>query len=154
MLISYALLLLAHVLAVAFWVGGMALMHFVVRPAAVATLPPPLRLPMLAATLGRFFTGVLVALVVALFSGLAMIEIAGGMAVVHRSVHTMLALGLVMMAIYGHVRIGPYRRLQAAVAAQKWPAAGAQLSQIRLLVLVNLLLGVAVFAVAIVGRVA
>jgi len=152
MLIGYTLLLLVHLLAATFWVGGMALMHFTVRPAAVVTLLPPQRLPFLAAALGRFLNGVLVAIVVLLLSGLVMIQIAGGFAVVHRSVHTMFALGLVMMAIYGHVRMAPMRRLQQAVAQQAWATAAAQLSLVRRLVLFNLLLGVAVFAVAILGR--
>ena len=55
---SYLLPLFVHLLCAAFWVGGMALMHFAVRPAAVATLEPPLRLRMMAATLRRFFVGV------------------------------------------------------------------------------------------------
>ncbi len=43
-----AVLLFLHLASAAFWVGGMAVMHFAVRPAAVAVLEPPLRLPMLA----------------------------------------------------------------------------------------------------------
>jgi uncharacterized membrane protein len=53
----------------------------------------------------------------------------------------MFALGLVMMAIFGHIRFAPYKRLSAAVAASDWPAAGAALAQIRMLVTVNLALG-------------
>jgi len=50
------------------------------------------------------------------------------------------------------VRMAPMRRLQQAVAQQAWATAAAQLSLVRRLVLLNLLLGVAVFAVAILGR--
>lgn len=39
------LLYLLHVLATVVWVGGMFFAHFVLRPIAVAQLPPPQRLP-------------------------------------------------------------------------------------------------------------
>jgi len=147
-----AVLLLLHLLAAAWWVGGMAVMHFAVRPAAVATLPPPLRLPFMAAALGRFFVGVSLAIVLLLVSGFAMIVQAGGMRQVHWSVHGMLTLGLVMALVYGHIRFGVYPKLQRAVAAADWPAAGGRLHLIRLLVTGNLVLGVAVFALTVVGR--
>ena len=72
-----AVLLLLHLLAAAWWVAGMAVMHLAVRPAAVATLPPPLRLPFMTAALGRFFAGVSLAVVLLLASGFAMIVPAG-----------------------------------------------------------------------------
>ena len=78
MTLPYAALLCLHLLAATLWAGGMAVMLFAVRPAAVATLHPPLRLPFMAATLGRFFAWVSVAIVVLLLSGLAMIGMAGG----------------------------------------------------------------------------
>jgi uncharacterized membrane protein len=150
---TQALLLLLHLLAAAFWVGGMAVMHFAVRPSAIAVLEPPLRLPLMAQTLSRFFAGVSVAIVALLASGLGMIWLAGGFARVHWSVHAMLALGLVMMAVFLHIRFAPYPRLLRAVAGREWPVAGAQLNMIRRLVELNLVLGLTVFALAIVGRV-
>ncbi len=147
-----ALLLLLHLLAAAFWVGGMAVMHFAVRPAAVATLPPPQRLPFMAAALGRFFIGVSTAVVLLLVTGFALIALGGGMRGVHWSVHAMLGLGLVMMAIYGHIRFGVYPKLARAVAAQEWPVAAGRLDLIRRLVVLNLTLGVVVCALAVVGR--
>lgn len=149
---GYTILLLIHLLAATYWVGGMAVMHTVVRPTAIAQLAPPQRLPFLSAALGRFFTYAGIAIVVVLGTGLGMIHIAGGFAVVQRSVHTMLALGIAMMAIYGHVRFAVYPRLQRAVAAQEWPVAAAHLAQVRMLVFVNLILGIGVFAVALLGR--
>ena len=147
-----ALLLFLHLLAAAFWVGGMAVMHFAVRPSAVATLEPPLRLPFMAATLARFFVGVSSAIGVLLASGLLLVWASGGFARVHWSVHAMFTLGLVMMALFLHLRFAPYPRLRRAVAAREWPVAAANLNLIRKLVGVNLVLGVAVFALAVVGR--
>ncbi|OUM02158.1 CopD family protein [Variovorax sp. JS1663] len=149
----HALLLLLHLLAAAFWVGGMAVMHFAVRPSAVAVLEPPLRLPLMAQALSRFLAGVAVAIAVLLASGFGMVWLAGGFARVHWSVHAMLGIGLLMMGLYLHIRFAPYPRLVRAVAAREWPVAAAQLNTIRRLVEVNLALGVGVFALAIVGRV-
>ncbi|SEB23065.1 CopD family protein [Variovorax sp. YR216] len=148
----YAVLLFLHIVAAAFWVGGMALMHFAVRPAAVATLEPPQRLPFLAATLERFFAGVSSAIVLLLATGFGMVWLAGGFANVRWNVHAMLAIGLVMMAIYLHIRFAPFPRLRNAVAARAWPVAAANLDTIRKLVGLNLMLGVIVFALAVLGR--
>jgi uncharacterized membrane protein len=148
----HALLLLLHLLAAAFWVGGMAVMHFAVRPSAVAVLEPPLRLPLMAQALSRFLGGVAIAIVVLLASGFGMVGLAGGFARVHWSVHAMLGIGLLMMALYLHIRFAPYPRLARAVAAREWPVAAAQLNTVRRLVEVNLTLGVGVFVLAIVGR--
>jgi uncharacterized membrane protein len=146
------ILLFLHLLAAAFWVGGMATMHFATRPAAVATLEPPLRLPFMADALSRFFIGVSVAIVVLLASGLLMVWVAGGFARVHWSVHAMMTLGLVMTALFLHLRFAPYPRLRRAVAAREWPVAAANLGTIRKLVTLNLALGVLVFALAVIGR--
>ncbi|RYY93912.1 MAG: hypothetical protein EOO24_25835 [Comamonadaceae bacterium] len=147
-----AVLLLLHLFAAAWWVGGMAVMHFAVRPAAVAVLAPPQRLPFMAATLGRFFAGVSMSVVLLLVSGFGLVGQSGGMRNVHWSVHAMLGLGLVMMAIYGHIRFGVYPKLQRAVAAADWPAAAGRLDLVRRMVAVNLALGVLVFVLAVVGR--
>jgi uncharacterized membrane protein len=152
MSLAYAVLLCLHVIAAAFWVGGMAALHFAVRPAAVDRLEPPQRLAFFAAALSRFFAGVTAAVLVILVSGPAMIVLAGGLAGLHLGVPWMLLIGLVMMLLFGYVRWRPFPRLRRAVAAREWPAAAAQLATIRRLVEVNLLLGALVFVVAVVGR--
>jgi uncharacterized membrane protein len=150
----HLLLLALHLLAAAFWIGGMATLHFCVRPAAVQALEPPLRLRLLHGVLARFFRGVLVAIVVLLVTGLAMILGLGGMRSVGWPVHAMLGIGVVMMLIFARVRLGHYPRLSAAVEAKDWPAAGAAMNHIRQLVFVNLVLGVVVFLVVLLARVA
>ena len=45
-----------HLLGVVVWVGGMFFAHMALRPAATELLEPPQRLPLLQATLMRFFT--------------------------------------------------------------------------------------------------
>ena len=151
-MLLHATLLCLHLLAATLWVGGMAVMHFAVRPAAVQTLEPPLRLPFMAAALGRFFAWVSVAVLLLLASGLAMILLGAGFAAAHWSVHAMFGIGLAMMAVYGHIRYAAYPRLQRAVSAREWPKAAAQLNAIRQRVALNLALGTGVFVVAVLGR--
>ena len=139
-------------LGVAVWVGGMFVMHVAVRPAAVETLQPAQRLPMVSAVLKRFFDWVAIAIVAILASGIGMILEGGGFRNAHLSVHVMLAIGIAMMAIFLHIRLAPFKRLQAAVAASDWPAAGRGLDQVRQLVTTNLVLGILTIAVATIGR--
>lgn len=149
----HAVWLTLHLLAAAFWVGGMATMHFAVRPAAAAVLiAPPQRLALMVAVLQRFFAGVMAAIVLLLLSGLAMVFGSGGFGTQRPGVHLMFLLGLVMAALFGHIRLALYPRLQRALAAGALPLAAAALNGIRRLVVVNLVLGVLVFAVALLWR--
>jgi uncharacterized membrane protein len=163
----YAVLLFLHVLAVVIWVGGMFVLHFAVRPSAVELLAPPQRLPLMAATLRRFFNWVVAAVLVTLISGLMMFVGIGmsagamargenafieGLQLAHPSIHAMFFTGVVMMMVFAHIRLAPFARLQRHVAAQAWPQAAEQLDQIRLLVAVNLVLGILTIGTATVGR--
>ena len=150
----YALLKAVHVLAVVLWVGGMAFAHFFLRP-ALGALEPPQRLRLMHAVLGRFFAAVLVAVVLLLASGLWMIGRVARQVVQGGGAFSwppdwvaMTVVGLLMMAIFGHIRFVLFKRLAAAVNAQDWPAGAAALAQIRRWVGVNLALGVAVIAIA------
>lgn len=149
---SYLAPLFIHLLCAAFWVGGMAVMHFAVRPAAVATLEPPLRLRMMAATLRRFFIGVDASVTLLFVSGFAMILATGGFRAVHWRVEAMMGITLVMAAVYVYIRASVFRALRRAVDDSAWPVAAARLNTVRQLVTLNLALGVVVFAVAVIGR--
>ena len=63
-------------------------------------------------------------------------------------IHLMIWIGYVMMLIFLHVFFAPFRRLKQAVAAEDWPAGGKSLAQIRMLVGVNILIGLVVIAIA------
>jgi uncharacterized membrane protein len=148
------LLKLSHLLSVIVWVGGMVFAHFFLRP-AVAALAPPDRLRLMHDVLGRFFKVVLALSTVAVVSGLWMIgRVAkaavqsGGAFHMPLSWTVMATLGLVMWAIFGHIRFALFKRLSRAVAAAEWPAAGVAMASIRLWVSVNLGLGLLTVAVA------
>lgn len=150
----YAALKLIHVLAIVFWVGGMAFAHMCLRP-SVAMLEPPERLRLLHAVMRRFFAGVLVASLLALLTGLWMIgrvakeSVQAGLNFAMPLDWTVMAtLGIVMIAIFGHIRFALFKRMSRAVVASDWPAAGAAMASIRQWVLVNLVIGVVIIAIA------
>jgi uncharacterized membrane protein len=149
---AFAIFLFLHVVAVIVWVGGMALMHFAVRPSAVETLEPSQRLSFMAATLRRFFVAVTISIGVLLVTGMWMMHFMASVDRLPHSVEMMAGLGIVMMAIFGHVRFAAYPRLRNAVAVQNWAEAAGRLATVRKLVEINLVLGVITVAVAIIGR--
>jgi len=138
---SQHLLTLLHVLASVVWVGGMFFAHQCLRPAAIATLDPPQRLALWRAVFGRFFPWVWAAVIVLILSGQALILQMGGMAAVPLHVHVMVGIGYIMAAIYAYLYFLPFAAMKRSVAAGDWPAAGAALNRIRMLVGTNLTLG-------------
>ncbi|RYF75487.1 MAG: hypothetical protein EOO29_23860 [Comamonadaceae bacterium] len=151
----YNVLKLAHLLSLIVWIGGMVFAHFFLRPAA-QSLEPPLRLRLMHDVLQRFLAAVTVAVVVVLASGLWMIGRvarqavqAGGSFAMPLDWMLMATLGLVMMAIFGHIRFALFKRLQRAVAASDWPAGGQAMVAIRRWVGVNLALGVVIVIVTV-----
>ena len=149
----YAILKLLHLLSIVVWVGGMVFAGFFLRPAALQ-LPPPQRIALMHAALQRFFAAVLIAIGVVLVTGVWMIgrtakeTVQAGLAFNMPLDWTiMAALGLLMMAIFAHIRFALFKRLDKAVTAQDWPAGGAALAAIRTWVGVNLVIGVVIIAV-------
>jgi uncharacterized membrane protein len=55
------------------------------------------------------------------------------------------------MMLFAHVFFAPFKRLKRAVAAQDWQAGGAALGQIRMLVGINLSLGLVTIVVGALG---
>ena len=143
--------LLLHILGVVIWVGGMFFAYMALRPVAADVLEPPARLTLWAGVFGKFFPWVWASVALILLTGLHMLVKVGGMAAAHY-VLTMLALGVVMMLIFAHVFFAPYKKLKRAVAEQNWKAGGAALAQIRMLIGVNLSLGLLTIVVVFLGR--
>jgi uncharacterized membrane protein len=145
----HATLLFLHLAAAVLWVGGMAFAHFCLRPAAVELLQPPQRLPLMAKALGRFFPLVAVAVLMILVTGFWMwMRAAGGMARAPIGWHVMLGLGVVMAIVFAYIYARLHPALRKHVDAQQWPQAGGVLNRIRMLVSLNLVLGVLTIAAA------
>ena len=146
----WPLIKFAHLAAAILWLGGIAFMLFALRP-TLGVLAPPQRLALAAQVLRRFFTIVWVLVLLLFASGLGML--------LHAGVHDaplgwqlMTGIGLVMFALFAHLFFAPYRRLQRAVAASDWPAAGEQMKRIPPIAMTVFVLGwVAIAAVRFVG---
>jgi uncharacterized membrane protein len=150
----FNLLKTVHVLAIVLWVGGMLFVQFFLRP-ALAVLEPPQRLRLMHEVLRRFLRAVGLAALLALGSGVGMMTVAtgralppGGADAMPLSWSVMALLGLLMVAIFGHIRFVLYKRFALAVQAADWPAGGAALVRLRTWVGVNLTLGLVVIVVA------
>lgn len=139
-----------HVLGVVVWVGGMFFAYMALRPVAAIVLEPPQRLTLWAGVFGKFFPWVWVSVALILSTGLHMVVKLGAATPLYALV--MLALGTLMMMLFGHVYYVPYAKLKRAVSQQNWQEGGAALGQIRTLIGINLSLGLLTIAVVFVGR--
>lgn len=149
---TLALAVTLHLLAVVIWVGGMFFAYMALRPAA-QILEPSTRLPLWARTFNRFFVWVWIAVLVIPASGYWMILHAlGGFAQAAIHIHIMQGLGIVMILIFLHVFFAPFRRMKIALTTHDFTEAGRRLGQIRKLIGVNLLLGLATIIVAAAGN--
>ena len=141
--------LAVHVLAIVVWVGGMFFAHQALRPAAVSTLEPPLRLQLWVATFKRFFPWVWLSIILVLITGLWMMF---QFPEPPLFIHIMLGLGIVMMLIFMHVYFAPYNRLKKAVAEERWPDGGKALGLIRTMVGINTIIGIITIVSATAGK--
>jgi uncharacterized membrane protein len=143
-----SLALILHVFSAIVWVGGMFFAVLVLRPAS-GPLEPGSRLHLWLRVLDRFFKWVFAAIVLLLASGFMLVlgGYAGGL-----HVNLMMGFGVVMVLIFLHLYFAPWKRFRAGVATGDNAAAAAQLNQIRILVIVNLVLGLITAAIGASGR--
>ena len=146
----YAALKAVHLLSIVVWVGGLFFVIVCLRP-ALRGLDGPTKLRFASEVLGRFLTIVNMAVALVLGSGLAMLWLAvreakspGLSFNMPLDWYAMIGLGLVMMAIFGHLRGVLFKRLDRAVKAGDWAAGAAAFEPIPGWLVVNLVLGVIV----------
>lgn len=154
---TYQFFKFIHLMALFVWVGGMIFSHYFLRK-PLATLPAPQRFPFIHHVLRRFFNAVSVSVVLVLLTGLWMI----GRTAKHMSRSgitfeapwswtAMALLGIIMIAVFVYIRLVPYRRLGRAVKTSDWTLAAAALSTIRQWVAANMILGIIVIAIGVLG---
>ena len=140
----YGVLKALHVLCAVVWVGGMFFAYVVLRP-SLSVLEPAQRVALHGQVFRRFFLVIWHAMPLIVLTGFAMIfAVFGGMAGVRWNVHVMLLLGLIMAAIFLAIFFGPYRTFRAAPGP-------APLDTIRKLIGINLILGLLISAIAVLG---
>jgi uncharacterized membrane protein len=151
-MLQTALALTVHVLGAVVWVGGMFAAYVCLRPAAGA-LEPPQRLRLWRNFFAKFFPWVWTCVLLLLSSGYWMLLTSfGGFAGAPLYINLMQAIGWLMIALYIWLFHGPWLKFKRAADAQDWPTAGAQLSRIRRIIMINLPLGLIVVVIGGTGR--
>ncbi len=141
-----------HILAVIVWVGGMFFAYMCLRPAA-GPMEPADRLALWGRGFDKFFPWVWASIAVLLASGYGMIFVVlGGFGSAGVHVHIMQATGLTMILLYLHLWFAPYRRYKQALASDDLAEAGRRLNQIRVIIAINLPLGLVTAIVGATGR--
>jgi uncharacterized membrane protein len=134
-------LLVLHLLGAVLWVGGMFFALMVLRP-SLGAVPPEQRLELHRQVFRRFFRLIWHVMPIMLITGFAMVFVVyGGFSGVRWNVHLMMLLGLVMSAIFVALFFGPWAALRRGGDA-------ALVDRIRMLIQVNLVLGLIVIVVA------
>lgn len=145
------ILLALHILAVVFWVGGMAFAYTILRPAA-GGLEPAQRLPLWRRVFASFLPRVGGAIVVILVTGIWMIfSVFGGFAAAPLNVNLMMATGILMMLLYLHLVFAPWKRFRMAVDGGDLQGAAHNLDKIRRTVAINTALGLLTIVIAVSG---
>jgi uncharacterized membrane protein len=154
---------LIHLLAAFWWLGGMGVMLWCVRPVVLAQFSGEPRLKLLHAVLRRFFHGVWASVLLILATGLHLYG-AGAAAAAHarRIVvaaggtpaagllplgwNLMMGIGLVMMLLFAHIYFAGFRKLDRALATNDTPAAANALAKMHPFIVANFCLGIAAVA--------
>ena len=126
--------------------------YVILRPAA-ANYEPARRLVLWQGVFKKFFPWVMLCIVVLLLSGYAMVFMMyGGMANNPFYVHLMQLIGWAMILLFFSMLVRPYQKFKKAVVAENWARAGEALNQVRIVVLINLILGLVLLAIVAAGR--
>ena len=151
-MLATTIALTVHILGATVWVGGMFAAYVCLRPAAGA-LEPPQRLTLWRNFFAKFFPWVWMSVILLLASGYYMLVTTfGGFAGAPLYINLMQLLGLVMVALYLWLFHGPWLKFKRAVDGKDFPAAGALLSRIRMIIAINLPLGLIVVIIGGTGR--
>lgn len=154
---TYQVIKLIHLLSLFVWIGGMMFSHFSLRkPLAMLALDQ--RVPFVRQVMLRFLNAVSISVVLVLLSGLWMIgrtarqfARTGLTFEMPWSWTFMATFGIIMIAIFGHIRVVLYRRLSQSVKSADWTSGAAAINSIRQWMAVNLGLGVLIIVVAVLG---
>ena len=147
-----ATLIALHVLAAVIWVGGMFFAYVVLRPSA-GPLEPALRLQLWRRVFSRFFPWVWASIAALLVTGYLMLFLRfGGFQTAPLHVNVMQLIGITMMLLFLHLFFSPWRRFARAVQNKAFAEAATKLNQIRLIVAINLVLGLLTLIVGASGR--
>jgi uncharacterized membrane protein len=140
----FAVLKALHLLCAVLWVGGMFFAYVVLRP-SLAAIEAPQRMLLHTQVFRKFFLVIWHAMPLIIITGFAMLGFIGGISNAPWQIHTMLALGLLMAAVFLAIFFGPYRQFRRTTDRNRMASS---LDNIRKLIGVNLILGLLTVIVA------
>ena len=144
--------LILHLFAVVIWIGGMFFAYNILRPAC-AEMATPVRLRLWVDSLRSFFKWVWLAAIILPTSGVALIlKMYGSMGATPWPIHAMLAIGMLMIILFIIAFFRPWRSLKLGVLNTDWPSANSGLKGVRIIVAMNLHLGLLTIALAAASR--
>jgi uncharacterized membrane protein len=133
-----------HLLCAVLWVGGMFFAYVVLRP-SMAAIEPPQRMLLHTRVFRKFFLVVWHVMPLVLVTGGAMLALNWDMATLPWQINAMMALGLLMAAVFLVIVFGPYRQFRRTTDRNRMASS---LDSIRKLIGVNLVLGLITVIVA------
>jgi uncharacterized membrane protein len=140
----YAGLKALHLLCAVLWVGGMFFAYVVLRP-SLAAIEAPQRMLLHTQVFRKFFLVIWHAMPLILLTGGAMLALQWNMATAPWQINAMMALGLLMAAVFLAIFFGPYRQFRRTTDRNRMASS---LDSIRKLIGVNLVLGLLTVIVA------
>jgi uncharacterized membrane protein len=140
----YAGLKALHLLCAVLWVGGMFFAYVVLRP-SMAAIEAPQRMLLHTRVFKKFFLVVWHVMPLVLITGGAMLALNWDMATLPWQINAMMALGLLMAAVFLVIVFGPYRQFRRTTDRNRMASS---LDSIRKLIGVNLVLGLITVIVA------
>jgi uncharacterized membrane protein len=126
---------------------------YVVLRQSVGPLEPKVRVALWHCVFGRFFPWAWASIVLLLVSGYGMLFLYfGGFAGAGLHILVMQGMSIVMMLLFLHLFFAPWRRFGHAAERETFPEAAKELDQIRVIVAINLVLGLLTVIVGASGR--
>jgi uncharacterized membrane protein len=144
MMLFYAGLKVLHLLFAVLWVGGMFFAYVVLRP-SMAAIEPQQRMLLHTRVFKSFFLVVWHAMPLIIITGFAMVGLHWDMATAPWQLNAMMALGLLMGAVFLAIFFGPYRQFRRTTDRNRMASS---LNSIRKLIGVNLVLGLVTVIIA------
>ena len=145
------LVLALHTVASLVWVGGMFFALLILRP-SMPPLPPEAAMALWHRVLERFFVWVWASIVVLLGSGYGVVLFGyEGFSAIGMHIRVMQVTGLIMVGLFVLMWSMPWQTFRQAVDDGDWPAAAAAMKRIRLVVSINLPLGLFTAAIGATG---
>ena len=141
-----------HVLAAVIWVGGMFFALMILRPAALP-LAMEQRVDLWFRVVSRFFFWIWLTVAALPLSGYILaFMIFGGLNQIGQHVLIMQAMGWTMIALFVFAFFIFYRRMGRMVENRLIPEAGIYMNRIRIVISINLILGISTVIFATTGR--